>query len=97
MVLVLGTGVANSWLLVGIVGLVGTTYGLLLLAKLGVLVLALLVAAEMLAMAPAFSTRAGRSAATSRRGVVRCNRSLSDARLARPCYDDGDGDAATSR
>jgi putative copper export protein/peroxiredoxin len=54
-----GSGVASAWLLVGgVVGLVGTTYGLLLLAKLGVLVLALLLATEILAMLPAFSSRA---------------------------------------
>ena len=59
MVLVLASsGVASAWLLVGgVVELVGTTYGLLLLAKLGVLGLALILAAETLAMLPAFSTR----------------------------------------
>jgi putative copper export protein/mono/diheme cytochrome c family protein/peroxiredoxin len=69
MVLVLaGSGAASAWFLVGgVVGLVGTTYGLLLLAKLGVLVLALLVALETLAMLPAFSSRSGRPSATARR------------------------------
>jgi putative copper export protein/mono/diheme cytochrome c family protein/peroxiredoxin len=59
MVLVLASsGVASAWLLVGgVVELVGTTYGLLLLAKLGVLGLALLLAVETLAMLPAFSNR----------------------------------------
>ena len=56
------SGVASAWLLVGgVVGLIGTNYGLLLLAKLGVLALALLVAAETLAMLPAFSGRTGRA------------------------------------
>jgi putative copper export protein/mono/diheme cytochrome c family protein/peroxiredoxin len=70
MVLVLaGSGVASAWLLVGgVVGLVGTTYGLLLLAKLGVLVLALLLATETLAMLPAFASGTGaRTPATARR------------------------------
>ncbi len=63
------SGVASAWLLVGgVVGLIGTNYGLLLLAKLGVLALALLVAAETLAMLPAFSSRAGaKPLATARR------------------------------
>jgi putative copper export protein len=70
MVLVLaGSGVASAWLLVGgVVGLVGTTYGLLLLAKLGVLMLALLLATETLAMLPAFASGTGaRTPATARR------------------------------
>jgi putative copper resistance protein D len=70
MVLVLaGSGVASAWLLVGgVIGLLGTTYGLLLLAKLGVLVLALLLAIETLAMLPAFSNRSvARPSATARR------------------------------
>jgi putative copper resistance protein D len=64
-----GSGVASAWLLVGgVAGLVGTTYGLLLLAKLGVLVLALLLAIDTLAMLPAFSSRTGaRPAAAARR------------------------------
>jgi putative copper resistance protein D len=69
MVVLAGSGFASAWLLVGgTVGLVGTTYGLLLLAKLGVLVLALLLATETLAMLPAFSSRTGaRPSATARR------------------------------
>jgi putative copper export protein/mono/diheme cytochrome c family protein/peroxiredoxin len=69
MVVVLAvSGVASAWLPVGgVAGLVGTTYGLLLLAKIGVLVLALLVAIETLAMLPAFASRAGRPSATARR------------------------------
>jgi putative copper export protein len=69
MVVVLGvSGAASAWLLVGdVAGLLGTTYGLLLLAKLVVLVLALLLALETLAMLPAFSTRLGRPSATARR------------------------------
>jgi putative copper resistance protein D len=73
MVLVLaGSGVASAWFLVGgVVGLVGTTYGQLLLAKLGVLVLALLLATETLAMLPAFSSRtSARPSATARRMAV---------------------------
>jgi putative copper export protein len=69
MVVLAGSGFASAWLLVGgAVGLVGTAYGLLLLAKLGVLVLALLLATETLAMLPAFSSRTGaRPSATTRR------------------------------
>ncbi len=49
-----GSGVASAWLLVGgVAGLVGTTHGCLLLAKLAVLVLALLLAAASRAMLPA--------------------------------------------
>jgi putative copper export protein/mono/diheme cytochrome c family protein len=61
MVLVLAaSGVASAWSLVGgVAGLVGTTYGLLLLSKLFVFVLALLLAAETIAMLPGFSTRTG--------------------------------------
>jgi putative copper resistance protein D len=52
-----GSGVANAWLLVGgIAGLVGTTHGCLLLAKIAVLVLALLLAAASRAMLPVLSS-----------------------------------------
>jgi copper transport protein len=53
MLVLAGSGAASAWFLVGgVAGLVGTTYGLLLLAKLGVLVLALLVALETLGPGP---------------------------------------------
>ena len=67
-----GSGVASAWLLVGsVAGLVGTTHGLLLLAKIAVLVLALLLAAASRAMLPALSSpTAAKSSATARRMAV---------------------------
>jgi putative copper export protein/mono/diheme cytochrome c family protein/peroxiredoxin len=67
-----GSGVANAWLLVGgIAGLVGTTHGCLLLAKIAVLVLALLLAAASRAMLPVLSSpTAAKSSATARRMAV---------------------------
>jgi putative copper export protein/mono/diheme cytochrome c family protein/peroxiredoxin len=70
MVLMLaGSGVASAWLLVGgVAGLVGTTHGCLLLAKIAVLVLALLLAAASRAMLPALSSpTAAKSSAAARR------------------------------
>ena len=52
-----GSGIASAWLLVGgAAGLVGTTHGHLLLAKLAVLVPALLLAAANRALLPALSS-----------------------------------------
>ncbi len=67
--ILVGSGVASAWLLVGsVAGLVGTTHGLLLLAKIAVLVLALLLAAASRAMLPALSSpTAAKSSATARR------------------------------
>jgi putative copper resistance protein D len=72
MVLVLAaSGVASAWPLVGgVAGLVGTTYGLLLLAKLFVLVLALALVAETVAMLPGFSTGTGAIPSASARRMA---------------------------
>jgi putative copper export protein/mono/diheme cytochrome c family protein len=72
MVLVLAaSGVASAWSLVGgVAGLVGTTYGLLLLAKLFVLVLALVLVAETVAMLPGFSTGIGAIPSASARRMA---------------------------
>lgn len=70
MVLILASsGVASAWLLVGgIAGLVGTTHGCLLLAKIAVLIPALLLAAASRALLPALpSPIAAKSSATARR------------------------------
>jgi putative copper export protein/mono/diheme cytochrome c family protein/peroxiredoxin len=66
--ILVGSGAASAWLLVGsIAGLVGTTHGCLLLAKIAVLVLALLLAATSRAMLPALSSpTAAKSSATAR-------------------------------
>jgi mono/diheme cytochrome c family protein/uncharacterized membrane protein/peroxiredoxin len=70
--ILVGSGVASAWLLVGsVAGLVGTTHGLLLLAKIAVLVLALLLAAASRVMLPALSSpTAAKSSATARRMAV---------------------------
>jgi putative copper export protein/mono/diheme cytochrome c family protein/peroxiredoxin len=70
--ILVGSGVASAWLLVGsVAGLVGTTHGLLLLAKIAVLVLALLLAAASRVMLPALSSpTAAKSCATARRMAV---------------------------
>jgi putative copper resistance protein D len=67
--ILVGSGVANAWLLVGgVAGLVGTTHGCLLLAKIGVIVLGLLLAAASRAMLPGLSSpAAAKSSATARR------------------------------
>jgi putative copper resistance protein D len=64
-----GSGAASAWLLIGgVAGLVGTTHGCLLLAKIAVLVLALLLAAQSRAMLPALSSStAAKSSAAARR------------------------------
>ena len=64
-----GSGIASAWLLVGgVAGLVGTTYGHLLLAKLAVLVPALLLAAASRAVLPDLSSPiAARASVTARR------------------------------
>lgn len=64
-----GSGIAAAWLLVGgMAGLVGTTHGHLLLAKLAVLVPVLLLAAASRARLPALSDpNAGSSSPTARR------------------------------
>jgi putative copper export protein/mono/diheme cytochrome c family protein/peroxiredoxin len=70
--ILVGSGVASAWLLVGsVAGLVGTTHGCLLLAKIAVLVLTLLLAAASRVMLPALSSpTAARSSATARRMAV---------------------------
>jgi uncharacterized membrane protein/mono/diheme cytochrome c family protein/peroxiredoxin len=70
--ILVGSGVASAWLLVGsVAGLVGTTHGCLLLAKIAVLVLTLLLAAASRVMLPALSSpTAARSSATARRIAV---------------------------
>jgi putative copper export protein/mono/diheme cytochrome c family protein/peroxiredoxin len=67
--LLVGSGVASAWLLVGgVAGLVGTTHGCLLLTKIAVLILALLLAAASRAMLPTLSSRiAAKSSTTARR------------------------------
>jgi putative copper resistance protein D len=67
--ILVGSGIASAWLLVGGVGgLVGTTHGRLLLAKLAVLVPALLLAAASRAVLPTLSSPiAARPSATARR------------------------------
>jgi putative copper export protein/mono/diheme cytochrome c family protein/peroxiredoxin len=67
-----GSGIASARLLVGgVAGLVGTTHGCLLLAKVAVLVLALLLAAASRAMLPALSSpTAAKSSATAQRMAV---------------------------
>ncbi|MBV9250041.1 MAG: CopD family protein [Acetobacteraceae bacterium] len=67
--ILVGSGIASAWLLVGsIAGLVGTTHGHLLLSKLAVLILALLLAAASRAALPTLSSpTAVRSSATARR------------------------------
>jgi putative copper resistance protein D len=64
-----GSGIASAWLLVGgVAGLVGTAHGHLLLAKLAVLVPALLLAAASRAVLPTLSSPiAARPSATARR------------------------------
>jgi putative copper resistance protein D len=68
-VILTSSGLASAWLLVGgIAGLVGTAHGLLLLAKIAVLVPALLLAAASRAMLPALASPiAAKSSATARR------------------------------
>jgi putative copper export protein/mono/diheme cytochrome c family protein/peroxiredoxin len=68
-----GSGVASAWLLIGgIVGLLGTLHGWLLLAKLVVLVPVFLLAIESRAMLPALSspTAANSSAAARRMALL---------------------------
>jgi putative copper export protein/mono/diheme cytochrome c family protein/peroxiredoxin len=67
--ILVGSGIASAWLLVGsAAGLVGTTYGHLLLAKFAVLVPALLLAAASRAVLPTLSSpTATRPSATARR------------------------------
>jgi len=67
--ILVGSGIASAWLLVGgVAGLVGTTYGCVLLAKLAVLVVALLLAAGSRAMLPTLSaSTAAKPSATARR------------------------------
>ncbi len=64
-----GSGIASAWLLVGsAAGLLGTTHGRLLLAKIAVLGLALLLAAASRRVLPALSSPTGaNSSATARR------------------------------
>jgi putative copper resistance protein D len=64
-----GSGIASAWLLVGgVVGLLGTPHGWLLLAKLAVLVPVLLLAVESRSMLPALSSpTAAKSCAAARR------------------------------
>jgi putative copper export protein/peroxiredoxin/mono/diheme cytochrome c family protein len=64
-----GSGIAGAWLLVGgVAGLVGTTYGCLLLAKVAVLVVALLPAAASRAMLATLSSPTpAKGSATARR------------------------------
>lgn len=64
-----GSGIASAWLLVGgVAGLVGTTHGHLLLAKFGVLIPALLLAAASRTVLPTLSSpTATRPSATARR------------------------------
>lgn len=64
-----GSGIATAWLLVGgVAGLVGTAHGHLLLAKLAVLVPALLLAAANRALLPALSgSKEGKPSAIARR------------------------------
>jgi copper transport protein len=60
--ILVGSGIASAWLLVGgVAGLVGTTHGRLLLAKITVLVSALLLAAASRAVLPTLSIPAARS------------------------------------
>jgi putative copper export protein/mono/diheme cytochrome c family protein/peroxiredoxin len=63
-----GSGIASAWLLVGgVAGLVGTTHGRFLLAKIVVLAAALLLAAASRAMVPTLSSpTAAKSSATAR-------------------------------
>jgi putative copper resistance protein D len=67
--ILVGSGIASAWLLVGgVAGLVGTTHGHLLLAKLAVLGPALLLAAASRAVLPTLSSpTAARPSATARR------------------------------
>jgi putative copper resistance protein D len=67
--ILVGSGLASAWLLVGgVAGLLGTTHGHLLLAKLAVLVPALLLAAASRAVLPTLSSPiAARPSATARR------------------------------
>jgi putative copper export protein/mono/diheme cytochrome c family protein/peroxiredoxin len=67
--ILVGSGIASAWLLIGgVAGLVGTTHGHLLLAKLAVLVPALLLAAASRAVLPTLSSpTAARPSATTRR------------------------------
>jgi putative copper resistance protein D len=67
--ILVGSGIASAWLLVGgAAGLVGTTHGHLLLAKFTVLVPALLLAAASRALLPALSSpTTARPSATARR------------------------------
>src|SRR5262249_38038167 len=69
LLILVGSGIASAWLLVGgIAGLVGTTHGHLLLAKLAVLVPALLLAAASRAVLHTLSRPfAARPSATARR------------------------------
>ena len=64
-----GSGAVSAWLLIGgVAGLVGTAHGHLLLAKLAVLVLALLLAAANRALLPGLSSQtAAKGSATARR------------------------------
>ncbi len=63
-----GSGVASAWPLIGgVVGLLGTPHGWLLLAKLAVFVPVLLLAIESGAMLPALSPTAARSSVAARR------------------------------
>jgi putative copper resistance protein D len=69
--ILVGSGIASAWLLVGgVAGLVGTTHGRLLLAKFTVLVSALLLAAASRAVLPTLSSPAARPSATARRMAV---------------------------
>jgi putative copper resistance protein D len=67
--ILVGSGIASAWVLVGgVAGLVGTTHGHLLLAKFAVLVPALLLAAASRAVLPSLSSpTAARPSATARR------------------------------
>jgi putative copper export protein/mono/diheme cytochrome c family protein/peroxiredoxin len=67
--ILVGSGIASAWRLIrSVAGLVGTTHGLLLLAKITVLGLALLLAAASRAMLPTLSSpTAAKSSATARR------------------------------
>jgi putative copper resistance protein D len=70
--LILGaSGIVSAWLLIGgVVGLMGTPHGWLLLAKLAVLVAALLLAFEAAAMPPALSSPAAANAAAPARRMA---------------------------
>lgn len=66
-----GSGVASAWLLIGgVVGLLGTPHGWLLLAKLAVLVPVLLLAVESRAMRPGLSRPAVANASAAARRMA---------------------------